>query len=240
MLVWLLGMVPMGTNIWLLTQETWVVQPQLGCIDTVLTSDTIYNVAVIITRVSAVVSDILVVAATWYYIRHTSSVREQLVHDVWSARPNLTTVMFRDGTLCFLTISLLNLIDLVVNIISINTSSDIVNITNMISAMSSILVSHFLICVREAAERSIQAFSTQSLSFINSQGNSSPSSWLSSKEFASDIVNPSTEGSHANMFADLEDELDPSSEDEVREGSNDGIELEEFTASVHSVDARTS
>ncbi|EED85747.1 predicted protein [Postia placenta Mad-698-R] len=272
MLVWLLGMVPMGTNIWLLTQETWVVQPQLGCIDTVLTSDTIYNVyayvtnrlitytlvnvyrdvlvdipasdvAVIITRVSAVVSDILVVAATWYYIRHTSSVREQLVHDVWSARPNLTTVMFRDGTLCFLLVGKYSFLGIVL-IAIIAPSRYLTSLTllsiSLASTMSSILVSHFLICVREAAERSIQAFSTQSLSFINSQGNSSPSSWLSSKEFASDIVNPSTEGSHANMFADLEDELDPSSEDEVREGSNDGIELEEFTASVHSVDARTS
>lgn len=54
-------------------------------------------VVVITTRVSVVVSDILVVAATWYYIGRTSSVRTQLVRDVWVGRPNLTTVMFRDG-----------------------------------------------------------------------------------------------------------------------------------------------
>lgn len=84
--------------------------------------------------------------------------------------------------------------------------------------MSSIRVSYFLICIREAAERSIQACSTRNLSFVNSQGDSSPSPWLSGLEFASDIVNPSTEGSHADTFSDLEDELDPSSEDDAREG----------------------
>lgn len=63
------------------------------CLFTSLSRD----IVVIINRASVIVSDILVVAATWYYISHTCSVRGQLVCDVWAARPNLTTVMFRDG-----------------------------------------------------------------------------------------------------------------------------------------------
>lgn len=47
--------------------------------------------------ISLVVSDILVVVATWYYISRTSSMRTQLAHDMWTARPNLITVMFRHG-----------------------------------------------------------------------------------------------------------------------------------------------
>ncbi|EED79985.1 predicted protein [Postia placenta Mad-698-R] len=92
--VWLLGIVPVGATI----------------------------VVVIISRTSVIVSDILVVGATWYYISHTSSVKTQLVRDVWDAKPNLTTVMFRDGTLYFLysVISLLNIVELLVNIIGFN------------------------------------------------------------------------------------------------------------------------
>ncbi|KAF9813946.1 hypothetical protein IEO21_05382 [Rhodonia placenta] len=92
--VWLLGMVPVGTNI----------------------------IVVIITRTAVVVSDILVVGATWYYISHTSSVKTQLVREVWEARPNLTTVMFRDGTLYFLyrVISLLNILDLIMNTVTLS------------------------------------------------------------------------------------------------------------------------
>ncbi|OSX66583.1 hypothetical protein POSPLADRAFT_1133482, partial [Postia placenta MAD-698-R-SB12] len=152
---------------------------------------------VIISRTSVVVSEILVVGATWYYISHTSSVRTQLVHDVWGARPNLTTVMFRDGE------------------------------------MSNILISRFLICIREAAERSTQAFSSQSLSFIDSQGDSNPQPWLSSVEFAADIANPSVgDNSDADAFPGLEDDLDPRGQYDASEGRGDEIELEEYTVSV--------
>ncbi|EED85740.1 predicted protein [Postia placenta Mad-698-R] len=106
--VWLLGMVPVGTNIWILTQETWLFIPQLLCMDmvdvyrNVLVDAPTRDVVTIVTRGSVVVSDTLVVAATWYYISRTSSVRTQLVRDMWAVRPTLTTVMFRDGTLYFL------------------------------------------------------------------------------------------------------------------------------------------
>ncbi|EED79971.1 predicted protein [Postia placenta Mad-698-R] len=137
----------------------------------------------------------------WAPIYHTSSVKTQLVREVWEARPNLTTVMFRDGTLYFL--------------------------------MSSILISRFLICIREAAERSTHAFSSQSLSFIDSQGDSNPQPWLSSAEFIADIANPAAgDDSHADAFPDLEDDLDPRSQDDASEGRDDGIELEEYEVSA--------
>ncbi|EED85770.1 predicted protein [Postia placenta Mad-698-R] len=199
--VWLLGMVPVGTNIWSATQEIFLISPFFGCSGIAPFSEAISNMMVIITRTSVVVSDILVVGATWYYISHTSSVKTQLVREVWEARPNLTTVMFRDGTLYFL--------------------------------MSSILISRFLICIREAAERSTQAFSSQSLSFIHSQGDSNPQPWLSSAEFIADIANPAAgDDSHADAFPDLEDDLDPRGQDDASEGRDDGIELEEYAVSA--------
>lgn len=74
--------------------------------------------------------------------------------------------------------------------------------------MSSILISRFLICIREAAERSTQAFGSQSLSFIDSQGSASPQPWISSVEFASDIANPSAEDGHADASPDLDNNDD--------------------------------
>lgn len=224
--VWLIGMVPIGTNIWELTQEKWLFVSQIGCMSSASISQATSDALVIITRGSVVVSDILVVAATWYYISHTSSIREQLVRSVWAARPNLTTVMFRDGTLYFVTISLLNVIDLVINFSNINTYDGLSMIV-MISALSSILVSHFLICIREAAERSI----------VDSQDDSVTHRWLSSIEFAADIVNPSAGDSDADAFFDLENDMDSKSEDSTLNGINDEIELHEYATTSRSVDA---
>ncbi|EED78729.1 predicted protein [Postia placenta Mad-698-R] len=248
--VWLLGMVPVGTNIWLTTQETWLVIPQIGCMSSTSMFKAYYNmytsvdvtpdVVAIITRVSVVVSDILVVAATWYYIIRTSSVRTQLVRDMWSAKPNLMTVMLRDERkyvfadddihLMTRIISLLNIGDLVVSIITISISSCyMLDITNVITAMSSILISRFLICIREAAERSTQAFGSQSLSFVDSQGSAPPQPWLSSVEFASDIANHSAEDGLADAFPDLDDNgdnLDSGAEEEAQIAEEE-IEMDE-------------
>ncbi|OSX56201.1 hypothetical protein POSPLADRAFT_1160662, partial [Postia placenta MAD-698-R-SB12] len=248
--VCLLGMVPVGTNIWFLTQETWTFIPQLGCTGIVSMPEALYvayadlvvlsipDAVVITTRASVIVSDILVVAATWYYICRTSAVREHLARGVWAAKPGITTVMFRNvgkydsveyGThRLYSIISLLNVIDLVVNLISISVRSYsyTVDITDLITAMTSILISHFLICIREAAERSIQTFTSQSLSFIDSQGNSVPLPWLSSIEFAADIANSSARDRNGNAFGDLEDDLDLRGEDDARDADNDAIELE--------------
>ncbi|OSX68209.1 hypothetical protein POSPLADRAFT_1127780, partial [Postia placenta MAD-698-R-SB12] len=147
--------------------------------------------------------NILLVAATWYYLSRTSSVAEQLVRGVWAARPGLTTVLFCDGILYFV--------------------------------MMSISISHFLTCIREAAEYPIRGFSSQSLSFIDSQGNSGPRPWLSSLEFA-DIASASGGDNDAYALFDLEDDMDPRAEDNAIEESNDGIELEEFATAIHVVD----
>ncbi|EED85737.1 predicted protein [Postia placenta Mad-698-R] len=104
--VWLLGMAPLGYNVaWLIivklesagmnpvTFNTGVYAEFADFFDFNTLIDT-YRMFVAST-VSMVVSDILVVVATWYCISRTSSVRTQLVHDMWTAKPSLTTVMFR-------------------------------------------------------------------------------------------------------------------------------------------------
>lgn len=99
--------------------------------------------------------------------------------------------------------------------------------------MSSILISRFLICICEAAERSTLASSSQSLSFVESKGNSVPHRWLSSIEFAADIANSSAEGNHADVFLDLDDiydSLDSGGEEEsqVPEEDENGVEMDEY------------
>lgn len=88
-------------------------------------------------------------------------------------------------------------------------------------------MSHFLICIREAAERSI----------VDSQNDSGTHRWLSSIEFAADIVNPSAGDSDADAFFDLEDDVDSRSEDSTVNGINDEIELHEYATANCSVDA---
>lgn len=106
--------------------------------------------------------------------------------------------------------------------------------------MSGILISRFLVCIREAAERSIQPFSSQSLSFVDSQGNAGPHRWLSSIEFAADIANPSAGDGDVDACSDLEDDLHRRGEGDAGVASNDGIELGEYATSGLSVVARTS
>ncbi|EED85743.1 predicted protein [Postia placenta Mad-698-R] len=201
--IWLFGMVPVGTNI-------------------VFATNVGVSKVMIITRGSVVVSDILVIVATWYYISRTSSVRTQLVRDIWTARPNLTTVMFRD----VLKYSEYNKLDY-----SFEVSGD--TSTPASYRMTSILISRFLICIREAAERSTQAFSSQSLSFVDSQGNSSPQPWLSSAEFVSDIINRSAEDSLVDAFPNLDDnngDLNSGGGEEaqVPKEDEDGIEMGDY------------
>ncbi|EED85795.1 predicted protein [Postia placenta Mad-698-R] len=220
--VWLLGIMPVGIGI------AWIIFEKLELMAAVGGSSSIlYHVMAVASSVSAVVSDILVLVATWHYISRTSSVRKQLVHDMWTARPSITTVMFRDGTLYFVhsAISLPNMADCVATWASDNAS----NISYLNAAISSILISHFLICIREAAECSTRAFSSQSLSFIDSQGNSIPRPWLSSIEFAADIANPSAGDGDADVFSDFEDDLDSRGENDAV----DGMKLEECAASLH-------
>ncbi|OSX68200.1 hypothetical protein POSPLADRAFT_1052329 [Postia placenta MAD-698-R-SB12] len=176
-------------------------------------------------RGSVVVSDILVVVTTWYYISRTSSVRTQLGRDMWAARPNLTTVMFRDGTMYFLIISLLNIVDLIMIVITVSSSFYVLDITGLTTAMSSILISRFLICISEAAKRSTHMFGSQSLSFDDSHGSVSTQTWLSSVEFAA-------ENGHADAFPDLDDNsdnLDSECGEEEPENEN-GIRMDELTA----------
>lgn len=147
-----------------------------------------------------------------------------------------------DGTyVMYSIISLLNIVDLIMETISSSSSdSNMLDISSMITAMSGILISRFLVCIREAAERSIQPFSSQSLSFVDSQGNAGPHRWLSSIEFAADIANPSAGDGDVDACSDLEDDLHRRGEGDAGVASNDGIELGEYATSGLSVVARTS
>ncbi|EED85787.1 predicted protein [Postia placenta Mad-698-R] len=168
---------------------------------------------------------------------HTCDLRNMVLH--WSYKLCKITID-DDGTyFMYSIISLLNTVDLTMNAIN-NTRfhSSTIDITILITAMSSILISRFLICIREAAERTTQEFSSPS--FVDSQGKSSPQAWLSSAEFAADIDNPSAGDSNADAFSDLDDDLNSRGEDDAGEVESNEIEFEEYAASASSIDARSS
>lgn len=214
--VWFLGMVPVCTTVWFMIQEAFVIIPQLGCMSSLPISSANYSAIVITSRASVVVSDALVIAVTWYYISRTSLLRTQLTREIWTTRPNITTVMLRDGTLYFLVISLLNTLDLIVDVVTIRGGNQGINITDFILPMSSILVSQFLICIREASERSTRVLSSQSLSFIDSQQASDPQlAWIASADFAADIVHGPARDGDDDIVSDFEDNDDPQGENEA-------------------------
>lgn len=51
---------------------------------------------------SNLVSDIMVVGVTWYYVRHGKSAKLQSICDFWIVRPDLLTVTIHDGELLIL------------------------------------------------------------------------------------------------------------------------------------------
>ncbi|EED79997.1 predicted protein [Postia placenta Mad-698-R] len=104
-----------------------------------------------------------------------------------------------------------------------------VNIAALLSALSSILVSQFLMHLREAADRSTGELGTRSSSRTNSTRESATQSWLSSAEFAATIGDHSDHSDHfdnIDAFSDVEDDYALSRDDET-EGQHQqrGIQL---------------
>lgn len=220
-----LGLVPVGTNIFGAVATTYAIVLPFGCVGTTHTTSGIYIAASIATRVSVIISDFCVIASIWHYTHRGIKIQTQIQRGGWTSRSSLQIIMLRDGALYFLTISAINVAALLVDTIE---EID-VNIGALLNALSSILVSQFLMHLREAADRSTGELGTRSSFRSDSTRDSATQSWLSSAEFAATIGNHSDHSGHfdnIDAFSDVEDDCALSRDDET-EGKRQqrGIQL---------------
>ncbi|OCH92598.1 hypothetical protein OBBRIDRAFT_421936 [Obba rivulosa] len=97
----------------------------------------IYHVLAIVSRVSTIVSDLLVLWATWYKTFMT----RKLFPDP------LLKMLLRDGTVYFLALLALN----VLNIVGWSTNVFIFSVEDFTTPLSSVIMSHFLMNLRQLA-----------------------------------------------------------------------------------------
>lgn len=204
---------------------TYAILPPFGCVGTTHTTNDIYIAASIATRVSMIISDFCVIASIWHYTHRGIKIQIQIKRGGWTSRSSLQIIMLRDGALYFLVVAVINVATLLVDTIE---QID-VNIAALLSALSSILVSQFLMHLREAADRSTGELGTRSSSRTNSTRESATQSWLSSAEFAATIGDHSDHSDHfdnIDAFSDVEDDYALSRDDET-EGQHQqrGIQL---------------
>lgn len=140
--------------------------------------------------------------------------------------------MFRDGTSYFCTITLLNSINIVVYTL-LGDSQYL--LTSLVVVLSSILISRFLIHIRQAADRAARGFSSQSsLSFTNSQ----PDLSFSTAEFAADMAHNTVQDDDPDSAFDLDDDnndiQEERDEEDGIEDEESGIELQELSPTARS------
>ncbi|OCH92593.1 hypothetical protein OBBRIDRAFT_886094 [Obba rivulosa] len=181
------------------------------------------------TRVCAIFSDLIVLAVTWY-----KTYRLKRLADQNNVETPLVTMLLRDGTLYFLALLVLN----VLSIVGWATNVFVFSVQDFTTPLSSVIISHFLMNLRQASSTGNEEPST-TLPWIGDQ-NGSP---VASLRFASFIDNmgeslshgsdtifslpeaqPADAHDHSNNFAAIPKPLpaiDPG--DEVREPDIDEV-----------------
>lgn len=204
--VLLLGLVPVGTNLYALVAFPQVWSPKLQqCRQHVMISPEQFEAFLVASRVSTIVSDILAVGATWYYllIHRAAVTHTQLSHMILISKPRLPTLVLRDGTLYFLALSFLN----VYALIWYKSTQNAYGIVSLISVLSSILVGRFLLHIRLAASRRNASSGSQDDDSQSAADTATlePRSWISSVEFIMDIGDDNDQTCNADLFSDDED-----------------------------------
>jgi len=182
----LFGLVPVGTNLFKYTRQSFKIAAtgnatrNLCLVLSAITEES-NTAGLYATCASAILSDILVVIVTWWYM--SRSVLPYLRKSL-GIKPKLTTVMLLDGTLYFVVLTTLNTI----NIIVFASTTGTHNISGITSTMATILTSHFLLHICDAADTTHFDSEAQTRSF-GRPGESTPRrSWMSSVEFAPNVA----------------------------------------------------
>jgi len=122
-----------------LSLDTCVVNPRY--------SQAMWKRAFIAIRVCTALSDVIIISATW---SGTSDSVHVSPETALTTRPTIADLFLRDGALYFVTMSLMNVLDLIVYFTAAS-DERLINMTVFLYPVSAILVSRFLLNVREAA-----------------------------------------------------------------------------------------
>ncbi|OCH91914.1 hypothetical protein OBBRIDRAFT_791776 [Obba rivulosa] len=181
-----LGLVPVGTNIYghfAATQFQIVNSPFTGpgCLEGENLSEFILNDLTIGTRVAVIMSDLIVLLVTW---SKTYAMKREADH--LKMKTPLVSMLLLDGTVYFLVLLALNVLQ-----IAATTTNVFVDTANFfITPISSIIISYFLLNLRQAAQASVENNTEyRRPSFVHSQIGEQSLSQQPSVRFASFIDN---------------------------------------------------
>ncbi|KAI0631120.1 hypothetical protein C8Q77DRAFT_1131405 [Trametes polyzona] len=162
-IVLLLSMAPIVANaipLWYLHVS---VDPILGCVSTVSISASFSNTLGIISRVSLIVADLIVVAVTW---AATRSHRQLNVLHGFGRTKTLSSVMYNNGMLYFVLLTSLNALHLAFSLLSIALASDAAArasyLVRFIEPLTSIIITRFLVELHEASAARAQFSNSES------------------------------------------------------------------------------
>ncbi|RDX48637.1 hypothetical protein OH76DRAFT_1404561 [Lentinus brumalis] len=148
-LVLALSLAPVGANLviygYQLTGENF---PPFGCLESENTTEAIDIKVIAISRAPLILADILLIYITWTKLDSRSALRTDIR---WTGRLSLSHILFRDGTIYFVVLSILNILHLVLSLTALQTGDNGGSYVAVFTApLTAILISRFLIDLQEA------------------------------------------------------------------------------------------
>jgi len=192
-LVCTLALVPAGTNLYgSLIAAYYQIEaiPALGleCVSGKTFSGATSTKFAVATRVCVIASDLIVLLVTWH-----ATFKLKRFADRNNFETPVVTMLLRDGTLYFLALLILN----VFNIVGWATDVFVFSVEDFTTPLSSIIISHFLMNLRQASASGTQVSPSSPL--WSDQQNDSPTPSL---RFASCVGNMGESLSHGSDLAD--------------------------------------
>ncbi|KAI1791579.1 hypothetical protein LXA43DRAFT_421636 [Ganoderma leucocontextum] len=142
------------------------------------------STGLVVNRVSTLLADIILMAITWKLLPASGIIKDQARSGATKMK-DLSSIMLHDGIIYFVVLSMLNILQLILTVgLSVEWAG--LGVLNAISyfpaPLSSVLVSHFLLDLQEAHQRTVvrlntndplhtsQSFNTSSVNFANALG----------------------------------------------------------------------
>ncbi|KAM5530634.1 hypothetical protein V8D89_015703 [Ganoderma adspersum] len=162
----------------------------------------------------------LLIAITWKFLPEGSMQGNSRIETLKTR--GLVWIMLCDGMIYFIILSILNILHLVLTELSVATDGDSSYISLFTSPLSSVLVSHFLLDLQEAHQRTVVGLAANE--FLNS--NSLPSFNIQSVHFA-----PALGSLAATISPGVDYDLDDMSGNYISEGTGDSLGASETVPS---------
>ncbi|TBU31847.1 hypothetical protein BD311DRAFT_751740 [Dichomitus squalens] len=176
-----------------------VVLPMLGCLVTDNFPVRLGHIFTIVNRSSTILADTFLIAMTWSYLPGRSELNSR---GVLNGR-NLINIMLRDGTLYFILLLMLNILQLVSTELSVLTDEPGSIIAVLVSPISSVLMAHFLLDLQEAYQRKVVCSSSDGAS------DAFQSLSIRSLSFARDPFSPDALTELASLDDEFVDQTEP-------------------------------